>query len=245
MDEVIIGGGRLALGDVVRVARGSATVAIAGPGLQFAARAHAVVQRYAAGDEPVYGINTGLGGNLGYRLSPEQIGEFQEQLVRGRAVGVGEPLPEAVARAAMLVRAHGIGRGGSGAQPAMMELLVAMLNAGIAPLVPRHGSIGAGDLTLAASIGLAVIGRGEVTRHGRHMPAAEALAAAGLAPLVLGPKDGLALINTSAISVALACLTLDDLAHWLELAAAAAALAFEGYAGNPRIFDGRLNQSLE
>lgn len=240
MQDVIIGGTRLTLADLLRAARDNAPVRIAPEGLARAARARAVVERHAAGDAPVYGINTGLGGNVGFRLSPAQLCEFQTQLVRGRAAGVGQALPVEVARGALLARAHGICRGGAGAQPAVVECLVAMLNAGISPLIPAHGSIGAGDLLLAASMGLAVLGLGEVQVNGHTLPAAEALAAAGITPVVPGPKDGLALINTSAVTVSLACLALADLEHWLGIAAAGAALAFEGYAGNPQIFDSRL-----
>ena len=240
MDEVIIGDGPLRIEAVMRVARAGAPVAIAPRGLERAQRAHEVVLRYAAGAEPVYGINTGLGGNVGYRLSPSELAAFQVQLVRGRAAGVGEALPETVSRAAMVVRAHGICRGGSGAQPALAELLVDMLNRGVSPIIPRHGSIGAGDLVLGAALGLVVIGRGRAVYRGTTMDAGAALAAAGLKPLAAGPKDGLALINHSAVSVALGCLTLTRLEHLLEHAAASAALAFEGYAGNPSIFDARL-----
>ena len=240
MAEVTVGGAPLAVDDVVRVARQGARVTLAPEGLARAALARAVVERHAAGDQPVYGVNTGLGGNVGFRLSAAQLCDFQVQLVRGRAAGVGDRLPDEVVRAALLARAHGICQGGAGAQPAVAETLVAMLNAGIVPIVPRHGSIGAGDLVLAAGLGLGVLGRGNVCVEGRVVPAAEALAAAGIEPLAPGPKDGLALINHSALTVVLASLALADLAHWLATAAAAAALAFEGYAGNPRIFDQRL-----
>jgi histidine ammonia-lyase len=204
------------------------------------AAARTVVDRYMHRDEPIYGLNTGLGGNVGYRIAPEEIEAFQVKLVRGRCIGVGEPFPERAGRAILLSRIIGMAQGGSGVSPAVLDLAVAMFNAGITPVVPGRGSIGAGDLGLCAHLGAALIGLGEAYLKGRRMPAAEALRAAGLAPARLGPKDGLAILNASAVSCGYGALVLADLSDVLSSSMVVAALAGEGYAANPRIFDARL-----
>jgi len=238
---VLLGDDHLTLDDLDRLAGDpEAVFALSSAGRERVERAHTVVRRYAEGDEPVYGLNTGLGGNLAHRLDRAEMESFQAQMIRGRSVGVGEPLPEAVSRAALIARAHGMALGGTGITPAVLDLMVDLLNAGVSPVIPSRGSIGAGDLTLAAAIGLLVLGRGEAWQGGRRAPAAAMLAERGLTPVALGPKDGLSLLNTSAVSVAQGALVLAEAAHWLHLSAAVAALAFEGYAANPSIFDPRL-----
>ena len=124
------------------------------------AASRAVVERAAAGERPIYGLNTGLGGNLKFRLAPDEISAFQTQFVVGRAIGVGEPLPRATVRAAMLARANAMALGGAGVSPAVLDLLIALINRDVTPIVPRWGSIGAGDLGLLAHIALVIIGRG-------------------------------------------------------------------------------------
>ncbi|WP_237480657.1 HAL/PAL/TAL family ammonia-lyase [Lichenibacterium dinghuense] len=236
----VLGDAPLGLGAIEAAARPGVRLVLSEAARSRVAAARAVVERYAAGDEPVYGLNTGLGGNLGYRLTPQEVEAFQVQMVRGRSIGVGEPFPEPVARLMLLCRIVGLARGGSGLSPAVLDLLVAMFDAGITPVIPGRGSIGAADLGLCAHIGLAAIGRGEVFVGGSRRPAAEALAAAGLAPARLGPKDGLAILNSSAVCCGHAVAVLRDWADLALLSAAVAALSCEGYAANPRIFDARL-----
>ena len=201
------------------------------------AESHAVVERHAAGDEPVYGLNTGLGANLAFRVDRDDITAFQEQLVRGRVIGVGESLPEAVCRAALVVRCIGLSRGGAGVSPALLDLLRAMVERGVTPVIPRRGSIGAGDLGLAAHMAAVAIGRGEAWHDGQRMPGAAALTAAGLAPAELVGRDGHALCSTSAVSVGHAALTLADAGRLMLFATHAAALACEGFAANVSVFD--------
>ena len=203
--------------------------------------ARRVVDRYAAGSEPVYGLNTGLGGNLGHRLDPGQLAQFQAQLVRGRTIGVGPLLAPEVCRAALLCRVAGLAAGGSGISAPTLDLLVAMFNAGITPAIPARGSIGAGDLGLAGHIGAVVTGRGQAWLGGRLMPGGEALAAASLAPAVLAPKDGLSLINTSAVTCGHAAVVLGALGDTLLAGFAAAALSCEGYGVNLGTFDERVS----
>lgn len=223
-----------------RVARGNAQVRLAPEASARVKAARAVVEKFAAGERPIYGLNTGLGANLKHRLSPEEITAFQTQFVVGRAIGVGESLPAATVRAAMLARANAMALGGAGVSPAVLDQLIEMLNRGVTPVVPRWGSIGAGDLGLLAHIALVVIGRGEASFRGMAMPGFYALEQAGLEPVVLGPKDGLALCNANALSAAIAGLALKRARDVLGLADRAAVLSFEGYGANPAIFDARL-----
>ncbi len=202
--------------------------------------ARRVVEKYAAGSEPIYGLNTGLGANVGFRLDPAGIAAFQVQMIRGRTIGMGAAFPLPVARAALLCRIIGLAQGGAGISPAVLDLLVAMFNAGVTPVIPGRGSIGAGDLGLCAHIGAVVIGRGQAWFEDQLLPGAAALAAAGLTPATLGAKDGLGLLNASAVTCGHAARVLMELSDLLAVALTAAALAGEGYAANPAIFDARL-----
>lgn len=226
--------------DLEALASGPARLTLSDAARALVAESRAVVERYAKGDEPVYGLNTGLGANLDFRVPREQIEDFQNQLVRGRTIGVGEPLPEPVCRASLIARCIGLSQGGAGVSPAVLDLLLAMVERGVTPVIPRRGSIGAGDLGLAAHIGAVAIGRGEAWHDGSRVPGADALAAAGLVPVSLGAKDGHALCNTSAVSTGHAALTLADASRLLLFAVHAAALAAEGFAANPSIFDARI-----
>jgi histidine ammonia-lyase len=207
------------------------------------AAARAVVDRYVEGDEPIYGLNTGLGGNVGFRLSRTDLEAFQIQMIRGRCIGVGEPFAEPVARTMLLCRLIGLAQGGSGISPPVLERMVAMFNAGLTPVIPGRGSIGGGDLGLCAHMGAAVMGEGDLYLDGRIVPAAMALASRGLRPAVLGPKDSLAILNASAVTCGHATEVLSALKDIHALAVVTAALTDEGYAANPAIFDARLAQA--
>jgi len=239
-DNLELTGSGLDIDLLVRIAQGRGEVSLTAEARARVTAARAVVERAAAGERPIYGLNTGLGGNLKHRLAPEEITAFQTQFVVGRAIGVGEPLSRAVVRAAMLARANSMALGGAGVSPAVLDLLIAFLNRDVTPVVPRWGSIGAGDLGLLAHIALVVIGRGWAEYDGHVLPGAEALRAAGLAPETLGPKDGLALCNGNALSGGMAGLALHSARRVLREADRAAVLSFEGYAANPTIFDARL-----
>lgn len=212
-----------------------------GPGVaERLVASRAVVDRYALGDEPIYGLNTGLGGNLRHRIGPAEIAAFQTRMVRGRTIGIGEPFDEATSRLIFLCRIVGLASGGSGLAPQSVQAVIDIYNAGLSPVVPRRGSIGAGDLGLVAHIASALLGLGEVWRDGCRHPAGEALREVGLSPVPLGPKDGLGLLNCSCVSAGHAAAVLADLSDTLLLGAATAALSMEGYGANPRIFDARL-----
>jgi histidine ammonia-lyase len=231
------------LADLLAASQHGTQLALSPAAHQRVIAARAVVDRLAAGDTPIYGLNTGLGGNLGYRLQPQEIAAFQAQMIRGRCIGVGTPFPEPLSRTALLCRLIGLAQGGSGLSPDVLDKMIALFNAGLTPVIPGRGSIGAGDLGLCAQIGLALIGEGSIHTNGRTMPAAAALAEAGLHPAVLGPKDALAILNASAITTAHAALVLSELSALLGLSVITAALTDEGYAANADIFDARLAEA--
>ncbi|MEC7259182.1 MAG: aromatic amino acid lyase, partial [Pseudomonadota bacterium] len=153
------------------------------------------VDAAVAAPQAVYGLNTGLGANLAHRLAEADIVTFQRQLIEGRAGATGAPLPEAMGRGLVLARIVSASGGGSGLSGAMFDHLCALYRAGLAPVVPEHGSIGAGDLTQNAVAMLAVLGQGQMWRGGAICDAAEALEAEGLAVPPLLAKDAMALIN--------------------------------------------------
>lgn len=238
--RLILGDTRVSIRDIVRACDEDWQATLTDAARAKVVAARAVVDAYAAGSEPIYGLNTGLGGNVGYRLDPKTITAFQVQMVRGRNVGIGPPFDVGVARAQLLCRIVGLARAGAGISPTVLDLMIAMFNAGVTPLIPARGSIGAGDLGLCGHLAAVVIGRGQAWFGGRLLSGAEALAAAGLAPATLGPKDGLSLLNASAVTCGHAVRVLADLANVLTMAVVAAALACEGYAANRAIFDARV-----
>ncbi|MGH3226399.1 MAG: aromatic amino acid lyase, partial [Streptosporangiaceae bacterium] len=220
-----LGEARLTVDDVVRASRGPVRVALATQARARMQAARAVVDAYLAGETPVYGLNTGLGANVGYRLPPDAISGFQEQLIRGRVIGVGDLLPTPTCRAALFCRTAALALGGAGISLDVHELMMAMLERDVTPAIPSRGSIGAGDLGLMTSIAAVMIGRGQAIQAGRLLPGGEALAAAGLRPVALGAKDGLALANASAVTAAMASLALDAARSVLLVHAAVAGFA--------------------
>jgi histidine ammonia-lyase len=232
-EAITLTGATLTLAELIAVARGRRGVrldpAIAGR----VAAARAVVERVVAEGEPVYGLTTGLGANLGVPLDTDDLLAFQKRILVGRAVAVGPLAARETVRAALVLRANGLARGGAGASLAVIEGLLALLAHRIHPCVPTIGSIGAADLTPMAHLALPLVGAGMVELDGEIIPAAEALRRAGLVPVNLTPKDGLALINSNALSVGAGVLLLDEAERLLDLAALAAALSFEGLRANP------------
>lgn len=239
MAELTLDGSGLTIERVAEAARPSGRIAIAPQVWPRLAAARDVVERHVQGDAPIYGLNTGLGGNLGHRLPREEIEAFQAQLIRGRAVAMGPPLPGEVVRAALIARANGVVNGASGISPDILAFLVELVNRGLTPVVPRYGSIGAADLAPLAHVGLVVLGLGEAEFEGRTLAGGEALCLAGLAPPRLGAKDGLGLINSNALTVGHAALVLVRAKGLMLAAGAVAALACEGYRANIGAFDGR------
>jgi histidine ammonia-lyase len=223
---------------VVAVAREDADVRLSTAGRDAMERSAAIVAELAASDEPVYGVSTGFGSLATTPIPRERREELQRSLIRSHAAGMGPPVEREVARAMMLLRARTLAMGYSGARPEVAETLLAMLNAGVTPVVPEHGSLGAsGDLAPLAHCGLAAIGEGEVTDPaGRITSAAGALAAAGIEPLTLTAKEGLALINGTDGILGMLILAIHDLRGLLKVADVAAAMSVEALLGTDRAF---------
>src|SRR5260221_3136808 len=216
-EAITLTGATLTLDDIVAVARRGIRVRLdPGVAAQVAA-SRRTVERVLASGEPVYGLSTGLGANLGVRLDDGDLVAFQRRILVGRAVAIGKTLPRETVRAALILRANGLARGGAGASLTVIEALLALLNGGIHPCVPSLGSIGAADLTPMAHLALPLVGAGEVELGGEIMPAAEALRRASFSPVELAPKDRLALINSNALNLGAAVLLLDEVASLLAL----------------------------
>jgi histidine ammonia-lyase len=202
----------------------------------------AVVQRAAAGDAPVYGVNTGFGKLANQRISAEQLDTLQLNLIRSHSVGVGEPLEPAVVRLMLALKAASLARGHSGVREVVVDTLLAVHNAGLVPCVPSQGSVGAsGDLAPLAHMTLALLGEGEMWVVGRRRPALAALQDAGIAPLRLSAKEGLALINGTQTSTALALHALLSFEPMLEAALVVGALTVDAARGSDGPFDPRIH----
>ena len=228
--------------DAVAAAKMDVTIDPASRPRMLASRA--VVDRAAAGDAAAYGINTGFGKLADVRVPADQVTTLQRNLVRSHCCGVGEPLSEAEVRGMLLLRANVLAKGASGVRIEVAELLTAMLEHRIHPVVPSRGSVGAsGDLAPLAHLALALIGEGEVFVDGKHMPAAAALSAAGLAPLVLQAKEGLALLNGTQAMASVGGLALFRAQRVVRLFDLAGAMSLEGLRGTPAAFDARIHEA--
>jgi histidine ammonia-lyase len=234
----------LSLDQINLVANGSMDAAIAPSARPRIAASQAVVERIVASNETAYGINTGFGKLSDVRISSGDLQQLQRNLVRSHACGVGDPLEEAEVRAMLLLRANVLAKGLSGVRYQLIELLTGLLNRRVHPVIPARGSVGAsGDLAPLAHLALVLIGEGEVFYQGARMPAGAALGKAGLAPLVLEAKEGLALLNgTQAMAAVggLAVLRALRLNHLFDLAGA---MALEALRGTPVAFDERIHQA--
>jgi histidine ammonia-lyase len=226
----------LAVDDLLRVAHG-APVALGPDAVARIRASRAIVDALVDGPTLIYGLNTGLGHMRDIRVAREDLRRYQEQIVAGHEGGVGVPLPTPVVRAAMAVRLNGIARGGAGASPAVAEALVATLNAGVHPVVPTIGSVGASDLMHMAAIAQVLIGLGRAEFGGDVLPGAEALRRAGLAPVMLEPKDGLALISANGVSIGRAALVVEHATRLARVADLVLAASLEVRSGNPSILD--------
>ncbi|MEO8744685.1 MAG: histidine ammonia-lyase [Candidatus Dormiibacterota bacterium] len=241
---VTLRGAGLAEGQVVAVARHGEKVALAVAARARMERSRARVEKAAASREPVYGVSTGFGALAGTRVAPLRQPELQLALIRSHAAGMGPPVDEEVVRATMLLRARTLSMGLSGVRPVVVEALIGMLNAGLTPIVPRHGSVGcSGDLAPLAHIGLTLVGEGEVIdSDGARRPAAHALKAARLKPLKLETKEGLSLINGTDGMLGMLALACADAELVFRTADITAAMSAEALLGTDRTFQARLHE---
>jgi histidine ammonia-lyase len=231
-------GSGLTRSEVVSVARDGVPVSLSDDATGEIERSAAVVARLAESEEPVYGVSTGFGSLATTQIPPTRREQLQRSLVRSHAAGMGPPVEREVVRAMMLLRARSLAMGFSGVRPIVVERLLEILNADVVPVVPEHGSLGAsGDLAPLAHSALVLIGEGEVlSADGGRIPGAEALAAAGLEPLGLTAKEGLALINGTDGILGNLILSLADMERLLRTAEIAAAMAVEALLGTDRAF---------
>lgn len=236
--EVIVGTGPLSFDEVVAVARHGAAVRLSEEALAAIDRARKVVDELAESPTPAYGVSTGFGALATKHIPAEQRAQLQKSLVRSHAAGSGPEVEREVVRALMLLRLSTLATGHTGIRRETAELMAGLLTNGITPVVHEYGSLGcSGDLAPLAHCALALMGEGDVDdADGVRRPAAAALAAAGLAPVELGPKEGLALINGTDGMLGMLVLAIDDLRMLLRTADLAAAMSVEGQLATDRVF---------
>jgi histidine ammonia-lyase len=237
--EVALGERDLTRDEVVEVARHDVPVSLADSALERLEASRRRVERLAASGDPVYGVSTGFGALSTTRIVPERWTELQESVVLSHSAGMGPPVEREVVRAMMLLRARTLALGYSGVRPQLVKSLIAVLNTGLTPIVPEFGSLGAsGDLAPLAHASLVLLGLGEVTdREGRRFPASRALEEAGVEPLRLAPKEGLALINGTDGMLGMLVLACQDFALLCRTADVAAAMSVEALLGTDAAYE--------
>ena len=237
-----VNGQRLSLAEVSAVARGAEGVSLAEAARARIEASRRVIEQIIAENRTVYGVNTGFGKLSDVRIDPSQIRELQLNLVRSHSCGLGDPLSIEEARAMLLLRANVLTLGYSGCRPIVVETLTEMLNRGVTPVIPEKGSVGAsGDLAPLAHLALTAIGEGEAYFEEQRVPSAEALACAGIAPLQLEAKEGLALLNGTQAMAAVGGLALFRAERLVRLADVAGAMSLEALKGTPVAFDQRIH----
>ena len=236
--------GSITLAELRRLMRGSDRVALADGWQKGVERSLAAVARRLAAGEALYGINTGFGKLAKTRVSDGELAKLQLYLLRSHAAGVGAPLADSTVRLVLVLKAASLARGFSGVRPLVIERLLQLVNAGIHPLVPGQGSVGAsGDLAPLAHLSLALIGEGRVRVGGKEMDSSKALKNAGIEPLVLGPKEGLALLNGTQVSTALALEALFAAEDLLAGSIVSGAMAVDAALGSRVPYDARIHEA--
>lgn len=235
--RILIDGDTLKLEEILQVARNQATVELAPEAAARVRASRALVDRVAAGDTPSYGINTGFGTLAEVRIDKKDLRDLQRNLILSHACGVGTPLPLPEARALLLLRCNVLAKGFSGIRPETLGLALDMLNKDVVPVVPERGSVGAsGDLAPLAHLALVFIGEGEAFYQGQRLPARQALERAGLQPVVLEAKEGLALVNGTQAMCAVGTLLQLRAEMLADLADVAGAMTLEALLGSHKPF---------
>ena len=241
MPPIVLDGESLTLAAVEAIADG-ASCTLQRRALAGVRAARRTVERAARGGDAVYGVNTGFGHLAQVRIPPGQLDALQLNLLRSHAAGVGDPLPERVVRAVLALRANCLARGHSGIRPETLELLLGMLARGVHPVIPERGSVSAsGDLAPLAHLALVLVGEGEAWHAGARLPGAKALKRAGLAPVRLAAKEGIALINGTQVMLAIGILALLRAERLAVAADVLGAMTLEGLKGSHRAFDRRIH----
>ena len=239
--SLIIVPGRLTLADCRRIAAGPIKLSLDPATLPAIVASCAAVQQAVAHGAPAYGINTGFGKLAKTHIPDHQLERLQTNLVRSHAVGTGPLLDDATVRLTLALKAASLARGYSGVRPELIDALVALVNAGISPCIPAKGSVGAsGDLAPLAHMTLALMGEGEVRVNGGTVPAADGLRRAGLQPMLLAAKEGLALLNGTQVSTALALRALFEAEDIFAAALVTGALSVDAAKGSDAPFDARI-----
>jgi histidine ammonia-lyase len=243
MDRLNLNPGSVSLAELREIWNG-ARIALADEAWSAIAAAAQNVGRILAGGETVYGVNTGFGLLAQTRIAADRLEELQRNLILSHSCGLGEALEPRIVRLILALKAIGLGRGHSGVRPAIVERLLALLEADALPLVPSQGSVGAsGDLAPLAHLAAPLIGEGTLLLGGEALPAADALARLGLEPLVLGPKEGLALINGTQVSTAIALDVLFTAERVFGAALIAGAMSVDALKGTDVAFDPRIHEA--
>lgn len=240
MSLVIGGPAPISHRDVARVADHAEPVRLADAARARLERARTLVEHWSRQDRPAYGLTRGLGGRATTEIAAADRAEYSAIVVRARATGAGGWFDRRTVRAALFARLAGLAQGGAGVRPVILDTQIAMLAAGVHPLVPRIGSVGASDLALCANLALPLMGEGRAEYLGEILPGAEAMRRAGIVPVALLEKEGLALCSNNAISTGLGALLLTGTESLLALTEATLALSFEAFRGNPSPFDPRV-----
>jgi len=241
--SVELNGSELSIHDVEAVSRNRANVSVSKDAWQRIETCRTMIQNKIDAHEVMYGVTTGIGEFSEVVLSPEQVTEFQRFLIYSHAAGIGDAMVEEVVRGAMVGRINVHCHGNSGGRPQVTEQIVNMLNRGITPIAAAKGSVGAcGDLSPMSQIAMAMMGEGESIYDGKRMPSDVALESAGLQPLELEARDGLAIINGSNMLTAMAALSLCDVERWLKYQDIAAAMTLEALNANMTPYDSRLHE---
>ena len=242
----VIGTSGLTARDVVDVARDGANIELSPDALTAMAASRAIVEALAQGSTPVYGISTGFGALATRHIPLESRVQLQRSLIRSHAAGMGDPVEPEVVRGLMLLRLKTLASGRTGARPIVAETMAALLNAGITPVVHEFGSLGcSGDLAPLSHCALVLMGEGRATdRDGVERPVPELLAEAGIAPIELHEKEGLALINGTDGMLAMLMLAIADLERLCDIADLTAAMSVEGLLGTDAVFRPELHEPL-
>ena len=244
MDKLELDGQALTLAEIDAVALMGKPVGVAAKALERVRESRALIEKILRAGETVYGVNTGFGKLADVHIHGDKLAELQINLVRSHAGGIGDPLSEAESRAMVLLRANVLAKGFSGVRPELLELLVAMLNADVHPVIPEKGSVGAsGDLAPLAHLALVVVGEGEAIYLGQRIAGGEALRRAGLRPLELTAKEGLALLNGTQAMTAVGALAVSRARRVVELCDLAGAMSLEALKGTPAAFDERIQKA--
>jgi len=240
-----IDGSNLHIAEVCALARArTSSVSLAPSAVEAMQSSRALIDRLAAGEDPIYAVNTGVGLLANVRIPREQLDQLQRNVIRSHCTGVGDFLPRAVVRAMILIRANVLAKGFSGIRPVVAERLCDLLNRGVTPMVPSQGSVGAsGYLAPLAHMALVLMGEGEAEFGGTILPGSEALKSAHIDPLELHPKEGISLINGTQAMLAVGCLELDAAQHLADSADVIAAMTLDAQRGTPRAFDPRIHDA--